>query len=353
MTLNDLLLRTGEWLRGVGPEADIVVSTRIRLARNLADYPFPNRASPLQRGEIESLLRERIQQLDPVWQFTYFAVHKLPELDRQFLVERQLISREHANANGHRGVAIGETEAAAIMVNEEDHLRLQVIRSGFQLDEAWQEMDRLDDALGERVCYAFSDEFGYLTACPTNVGTGMRASVLLHLPALGLTKQLEKVFRALQKMNLVVRGLYGEGTRASGDFYQISNQVTLGRSEQDILQAIRETVPAIVEYERQARRALLREMRSVMQDRIHRALGTLRSAVMMSSEETLDLLSNVRLGVALQLIDDLSLQRVNELLLHTQPAHLQKLHGEEMESEQRNLARARYLREQLRDVQLN
>jgi protein arginine kinase len=168
-----------------------------------------------------------------------------------------------------------------------------------------------------------------------------------------LAKQLEKVFRALQKMNLVVRGLYGEGTRASGDFYQISNQVTLGRSEEEILRAIAETVPAIVSYERQAREVLMRDMRSALQDRIHRSLGTLRSARMMSSEETLDLLSNVRLGVTLQLIDDLTIQRVNELLLQTQPAHLQKIHGEEMDGEQRNIVRARYLREQLRHVQLN
>ncbi|MCS7015128.1 MAG: protein arginine kinase [Gemmatales bacterium] len=353
MTLDDLLQGTGEWLRGEGPEVDVVVSTRIRLARNLADFPFPNRASALQRGEIESLLRERILQLADSWQFCYFALHRLPELDRQFLVERQLISREHAHANGQRGVAIGKGEASSIMVNEEDHLRLQVIRSGFQLDDAWHEINRLDDALSERVCYAFSEEFGFLTACPTNVGTGMRASVLLHLPALTLAKQLEKFFRALQKMNLVVRGLYGEGTRASGDFYQISNQVTLGRSEDEILRAIRETVPAIVDYERHAREVLVREMRSALQDRIHRSLGTLRSARMMTSEETLDLLSNVRLGVALQLLDDLTVPRINELLLQTQPAHLQKLVGEEMDTDQQNIVRARYLREQLRHVQLN
>lgn len=180
MTINDMLQKTGEWLRGEGPEADIVVSTRVRLARNLADFPFPNRASHLQRGEIETLLRNRIQDLGDSWRLTYFAVHKLAELDRQFLVERQLISREHANANGQRGVAISDNESCSIMVNEEDHLRLQVIRSGFQLEEAWHEIDRLDDALSERVCFAFSDEFGYLTACPTNVGTGMRASVLLQ-----------------------------------------------------------------------------------------------------------------------------------------------------------------------------
>ena len=180
----------------------------------------------------------------------------LSTLDRQFLVERQLISRELAAADGPRGVALGPQETVSLMVNEEDHLRLQVMRSGFTLDEAWQEIDRVDDLLEQRVTYAFSEEFGYLTACPTNVGTGMRASVMLHLPALEHTKQIEKVFRALQKINLAVRGLYGEGSRASGHFYQISNQVTLGKSETGILNEIHGVIPQIITYERQARHEL-------------------------------------------------------------------------------------------------
>ena len=186
------------------------------------------------------------------------------------------------------------------MVNEEDHLRLQVMRSGFALDEAWQEIDRVDDLLEQRVSYAFSEEFGYLTACPTNVGTGMRASVMLHLPALEHTKQIEKVFRALQKINLAVRGLYGEGSRASGHFYQISNQVTLGKSETSILNEIHGVIPQIITYERQARQAWLRDNRQGLQDKISRAYGTLCSATMMTSEETMELLSYVRLGINLR-----------------------------------------------------
>jgi len=236
------------------------------------------------------------------------------------------------------------------MVNEEDHLRLQVMRSGFALDEAWQYIDKVDDLLEQRVSYAFSEEFGYLTACPTNVGTGMRSSVMLHLPALVLTKQIEKVFRALQKINLAVRGLYGEGSRASGDFYQISNQVTLGKSETQILNEIREVIPQIITYERQARAALLRESRQALQDRVSRALGTLCSATMMTSEETMDLLSSVRLGVNLQLLDDITILTVNELFIHTQPAHLQKLMGSLLDGEERNAARARYLRTRLREA---
>jgi protein arginine kinase len=348
MNLDDLAHSSGEWLRGAGPESDIVVSSRIRLARNLADFPFTNRASPLQKGEIEHLLREQLGRIEGPGPLRYFPIHNLKQLDRQLLVERQLISREHAGGDGQRGVAIAPHETRSIMINEEDHLRLQVIRSGFALEEAWEDIDRLDDQVEQRVNYAFTEEFGYLTACPTNVGTGMRASVLLHLPALQLTKELEKVFRALQKINLAVRGLYGEGTRASGDYYQISNQVTLGKSEVDILKEIREVIPTILHYEREARKKLVRDSRAVIQDKVARAYGTLRSATMMTSEETMDLLSSVRLGVSLSLIEDLTIPVINELFLQTQPAHLQKLQGEELDSEARNVARAEYLRQKLR-----
>src|SRR5947209_20004266 len=235
MNLDNLTHTSGEWLRGTGSESDIVISSRIRLARNLAAFPFSNRASAHQKADMEALLRDRIGKLEVQPRLSYVGLSGLAPLDRQFLVERQLISREIAAAEGPRGVAFDERETTSLMINEEDQIRLQVMRSGFCLDEAWQDIDRLDDLLEQKLTYAFSEEFGYLTACPTNVGTGMRASVMLHLPALGWTKQIEKVFRALQKINLAVRGLYGEGSRASGDFYQISNQVTLGKSESQIL----------------------------------------------------------------------------------------------------------------------
>src|SRR5436190_2011289 len=297
MNLDNLSHTSGEWLRGTGPESDIVISSRIRLARNLAAFPFTNRASGHQKGEIEALLRDRIGKLDVDPKLSYLNVPGLSPLDRQFLVERQLISRELASSEGPRGVALAPHETVSLMVNEEDHLRLQVMRSGFALDEAWQDIDRVDDLLEQRVSYAFSEDFGYLTACPTNVGTGMRSSVMLHLPALVLTKQIEKVFRALQKINLAVRGLYGEGSRASGDFYQISNQVTLGKSETTILGEIREVIPQIINYERQARNTLVKETRRELQDRVSRHYGTLCSATMMTAEEAMDLLSSVRLGI--------------------------------------------------------
>jgi protein arginine kinase len=349
MNLDNLTHTSGEWLRGTGPESDIVISTRVRLARNLAAFPFTNRSSAHQKAEIETLLRDRISKLELDPALNYVNVPALSILDRQFLVERQLISRELASAEGPRGVALVPQETVSLMVNEEDHLRLQVMRSGLTLDEAWQNIDKVDDLLEQRVNYAFSDEFGYLTACPTNVGTGMRASVMLHLPALVLTKQIEKVFRALQKINLAVRGLYGEGSRASGDFYQISNQVTLGKAETAILGEIREVIPQIISYEREARKALVRDSRQALQDRVARAFGTLCSATMMTSEETMDLLSSVRLGINLGLLEDISIPVVNELFIHTQPAHLQKLMGSSLDGEERNSARARYLRTRLRE----
>jgi protein arginine kinase len=349
MNLDSLCQTSGEWLRGTGPESDIVVSSRVRLARNLAAFPFTNRASNHQKGEIEALLRERISRLDIEPGLHYLNLPALSTLDRQLLVERQLISRELAASDGPRGVALAPPENISLMVNEEDHLRMQVMRSGFALDEAWQEIDKVDDLLEQRVSYAFSEEFGYLTACPTNVGTGMRASVMLHLPALVLTKQIEKVFRALQKINLAVRGLYGEGSRASGDFYQISNQVTLGKSETTILNEIREVIPQIIAYERQARQTLVKESKQLLHDRVSRAYGTLGSATMMTSEETMDLLSSVRLGINLGLLEGVTVPKINELFIHTQPAHLQKLMGAPLDGEERNAARARYLRAKLRE----
>jgi protein arginine kinase len=350
MNLDSLTQHSGEWLRANGPESDIVISSRIRLARNLSSFPFTNRSSAHQKAEIEQYLKGRLDRLDFTPRLDYISLPGLSALDRQLLVERQLISRELANSEGPRGVAVAPNEIISVMVNEEDHIRLQVIRSGFALDEAWQDADRLDDRLEERVPYAFNEDLGYLTACPTNVGTGLRASVMLHLPALVLTKQIEKVFRALQKINLAVRGLYGEGSRASGDFYQISNQVTLGKSESTIIQDIRGVIPDIIKYERDSRQALTRDNQGLLRDKVSRAKGTLKHATIMTSEETMDHLSNVRLGINLGLIDDINIHEVNELFIHTQPAHLQKLLGKQLDSEERNSERARFLRNRLREI---
>jgi protein arginine kinase len=339
---------SGEWLRGAGPEADIVVSSRIRLARNLASYPFITRASPADRTEIERVLRETIYAAGlPADLVTYLEVGRLEALDRQFLVERQLISRELADGDGPRGAAVDRQERLSLMVNEEDHLRIQAMRSGLDLTGVWDLVRQTDDLLGQRVTFAFNERLGYLTACPTNVGTGMRVSVMLHLPALVITRQIEKVFRSLQKISLAVRGLYGEGSQAMGDFYQISNQITLGRSEDDLVKQVGDIIPVIIDYERKARQFLVKESRENLHDRVSRAFGILRTAQTISSEETMHLLSSVRMGVNLGLIEGPPIARLNELFLHTQPAHLQKLHGGELSSADRNIERARHLRRSL------
>lgn len=347
MELNDLTTMSGEWLRGTGPEADIVMSSRIRLARNLAQYPFLNRADDSVRAEIEKILRKQVSQLGLQGQLLYVDVNTLEGLDRQFLVERQLISRELAESHGSRGVGITKQENVSLMVNEEDHLRIQVLRSGLDLDACWEEITHIDDLLEQHITYAFSEQLGYLTACPTNVGTGIRVSVLLHLPALVITKEIQKVFQALQKINLAVRGLYGEGSQAMGDFYQISNQVTLGKSEQQLLKNLKDVIPNIIAYERKVRQALIKENRQRLHDQVSRAYGILKTAQTISSEETMHLLSSVRMGVNMGLIDDLPIPTVNELFIHTQPAHLQKLRKATLESAERNAARASYLRQKL------
>jgi len=345
--LDDLANTSGEWLRGSGPEADIVISSRIRLARNVADFPFISRASPQDREQIEQRVREALQGVEHSGELLYLDVEQLGEVDRQFLVERHLISREHAEGEGSRAVAIDSRETFSVMVNEEDHLRIQVMHSGLDLEGVWEQINRIDDAIEEKVTYAYDERLGYLTACPTNVGTGMRVSVMLHLPALVLTRQIEKVFRSLHKINLAVRGLHGEGSQAMGDFYQISNQVTLGRSEPELIQQVREVVPVIIDYERQAREFLVRESHQNLHDRVSRAYGILRNARTISSEETLHLLSSVRMGVNLGLIRGLGIPAINELFIRTQPAHLQKLTGGELSRTDRDIERARYLRRYL------
>ena len=347
MDLNELTQTSGEWLRGLGPEADIVISSRIRLARNLADFPFISRATPQDRVQIERSLRDAILAANSSGDLLYVAVDELEGVDRQFLVERHLISREHAESQGRRAVAIDRTERFSLMINEEDHLRIQVLQSGFNLDSVWEQINNIDDGIEERVTYAFQERLGYLTACPTNVGTGLRVSVMLHLPALVITRQIEKVFRSLQKISLAVRGLYGEGSQATGDFYQISNQITLGRSEQELVQQVRDIVPVIIDYERQARQFLIKESHENLHDRVSRAYGILRTAQTISSEETMHLLSSVRMGVNLGLIQDLRIADINDLFIRTQPAHLQKLTGNELASTDRNIERARYLRHHL------
>ena len=345
--LDELANRSPEWLRGTGPQSEIVISSRIRLARNLADFPFIRRCTEADRQAVEKAFREAAAAVPDFADLSFLNVADVTVLDRQFLVERQLISRELADAAGARGVYFDKQETCGFMINEEDHLRMQVMHSGLDMDSAWQQINRMDDLLSSKLNYAFHEKLGYLTACPTNVGTGMRVSVMLHLPALVITQQIEKVFRSLQKMGLAVRGLYGEGSQAMGDFYQISNQVTLGRGEEELVKQVGEVIPVMIDYERQARAFLVKESKKDLHDRVSRAYGILCTAQTISSEETLHLLSSVRLGVYLGLIQELEMPTINKLFIHTQPAHLQKLRGAELPSADRNVERAMYLQRHL------
>ena len=348
MNLDELIGQSGEWLRGSGPESDIVISSRVRLARNLQRFPFLTRANEEQRGEIHESIRRALSSLGLAENgHCYVDLAETNDLTSRFLLERHLISRELANGSGGRGVLFNKSEMLAVMVNEEDHLRIQAIRAGFEVDAAYAEIKAIDDRLDEQLQFAYNNEFGYLTACPTNVGTGMRASVMLHLPALVFTKQIDKVFASVTKINLAVRGFYGEGTQASGDFYQISNQVTLGIGEMQILELLDRVVPKIVTYEREVRDHLVAKDRLSLEDRIWRAFGILKAARSISSEETMDLLSSVRLGVNLGLLENVDISTVNELFILTQPAHLQRLKKRDLSPAERDATRAEFIRHQL------
>ena len=347
-SLDDVARQAGEWLRGVGPLHEIVISTRIRLARNLHDYVFLTRADADTRGEIAETIQAAIRKSESLKGLLHLDLEKLDEIDRSLLVERHLISRQHAESSGARRVAFDAHEVSALMVNEEDHLRMQVMRSGFQLNEAWEQISAIDDALEAHLEFAFHQKYGYLTACPTNVGTGVRVSVMLHLPALRLTNEIEKVAQAAKDMKLAVRGLHGEGTEALGDFFQISNQITLGRSEAEIIDDFRDVViPKIVEYEGAARQSLLRNRLHALDDKIWRALGALQNARLISSNEAMQYLSHLRMGLHVGRVKTINLQTLNELFLQMQPAHLQKLQGERLNGEQRSVARAALIRSRL------
>ncbi|MCC6970769.1 MAG: protein arginine kinase [Phycisphaerales bacterium] len=367
-----------EWLRSAGASSDVVMSSRVRLARNLAGWRFGHKAGHGDRQKVLEICRDRIAAagLSSVGapaspaptapstppQVMWIDLRESPPIERQLLVERHLISKQHSKGKplpdlkagdvettDPRGVAIAlPDERLSIMVNEEDHLRIQAVRGGLALAEAWADADRADDLLESRLDFAYSPRFGYLTCCPTNVGTGVRMSLMLHLPGLKLTGEIEKVKRAAGDMNLAVRGFYGEGSEAAGDFYQISNQTTLGKGEQSILNDLAgEIIPKIVEYERLARRNLLAKRGAALEDQVYRALGLLTHARLLTAEESMQMLSHVRLGVVMGLVSDADLASVNALMLLTQPAHLQRVMGTELDQEQRRNARAQLIRRRL------
>jgi protein arginine kinase len=319
----------------------------VRLARNLERFNFPARLEGAARLECAAPLRERILASKAIAADGYFLLDERPPIERRFLVERHLISREHEDGGPGRAVAVGADEILSIMILEEDHLRLQILKSGLQPVETGRIASSVDDLLDQHLEFAFHPQLGYLTSCPTNVGTGLRVSVMLHLPALVLTRHITKCFQAMAKIGLNVRGLYGEGTEATGDFYQISNQSTLGKTEDSIVRDLAAVVPEVLKYERNARRTLLTRDRRRIEDRVWRAYAMLRHGRILSSEEAMTLLSALRLGVHTGILGGIDPALVNQLFIFSQPAHLQIRAGREIAPAERDVLRADFVREHL------
>jgi protein arginine kinase len=353
MTIDLTLLPDGgvSWLDASGAHADIVLSTRIRLARNVEGYAFTARARDGERLRVLGQVRDAVQASPSLADSLLFRVDELAPTDRLLLHERHLVSKELAGLDAQHPVRTGAAVflggGSGVMVNEEDHLRLQALRSGFALRDAFAAVERMDQEIGSRVPFSFHPEFGFLTACPTNTGTGMRASVLIHLPGLVLTKEIGKVLAGLQSMGLTYRGLYGEGSEVVGNFFQISNQTTLGRSEEELLDHLIRVVRHVIEREEEARRVLLRDAGFIIEDKLWRAYGTLRYARSLTFDEAMNYLSGVRLAVGLKLIAGLSVYTLNKLLIFSQAAHLAYAEGRSLTESEANLTRARYVREAL------
>jgi len=347
MKVDNLLKQTSEWLKGTGAHSDIVISSRIRLARNLNKFPFSHWGSKKHRLQSQNLLKDAINKSSYLKKSTFIEMQKLNDLDKRFLVERHLMSRELATKEDSKALIFDDKEMIAIMINEEDHLRMQVMQSGFNLTEAWRIANSIDNELSKTLQYAYSSQLGYLTACPTNIGTGLRASVMLHLPALVMTKQIGRVLSAVSKLGIAIRGFYGEGTEAQGNFFQLSNQVTLGRSEDDLIDNIERIINQIISRERSARKLLYLNNREALNDKVWRAYGTLKSAYIITSAETIDLLSIIRLGVDLEIITDINRKLVNELFILTQPAHLQKIESRVLNTSDRDIKRAMLIRKKI------
>jgi len=343
-----MVRKPGSWLNGTGPHSDKVLSTRLRLARNLRSIPFPGRARPEQLSQVLPSVVAASKKSAIFSDELVLRSAEMTKDDKQFLVERHLISHDFAEDSKVGALIIGTDESCSIMVNEEDHLRIQVLCSGLQLGGALKTADKIDEELDASLEYAFSDELGYLTSCPTNVGTGMRASVLIHFPSLVLTRQITKVLQGITQVGLAVRGFYGEGSEIMGNFFQISNQTTLGLTEKETLASLERVTNQIMEYETKAMEVLLKDARSQIEDKVWRAYGTLKYCRILTSRELISLVSAVRFGVSLGLTGLCDIATVNELLILTQPAHIQKLAGREMTSAERNVMRAEMVHERLR-----
>lgn len=350
MSLGEIINRpVSEWMKGSGPDRDVVLGSRIRLARNIAGVPFPAVASDEQLQHVMELARQAMErsQVLKTSGLQFVPMASVSPLERQILVERHLISPQHTKGVKHKAVLLRDDEVVSVMVNEEDHIRIQVLMPGQQLTLALEVADRVDQALEAHLPYAFSETRGFLTACPTNVGTGLRASLMVHLPALAMTEQINRIISAVGKFGLVVRGLYGEGTQALGNIFQFSNQVTLGHAEGEIVHHLINVTRQVIDQEREARQTILKRNQTGLEDRVLRAYGILAHARLLSSHEAMQLLSDVRLGIDLGLIPGVKPEILQELLVLIRPAHLQNRVGRELAAQERDQLRATMVRERI------
>ncbi|MBS4016228.1 MAG: protein arginine kinase [Candidatus Latescibacteria bacterium] len=349
------------WLDNKTADSSIVLSSRVRYARNLSGYPFPNRASQSELQQVFEMINQAIHDQKNLRSILSesapVSIDKLTELQAEFLLERHLISPDFVQKSASRknlkstkevrvrGVFINVGETISVMINEEDHLRMQVIMPGFNFKQGFEQLNQLDNNLESMLCYAYSPRYGYLTACPSNIGTGLRASVLIHLPALVLTREIEKVLRAVWQIHFMVRGLYGEGTETKGYFFQVSNTLSLGQSEDEIIEGIEKITQELIAYEEKSRDYLLTNMKSEIEDKIFRAYALLNSARLLTSEEALNLLATVRLGVATQIIRETSLNTLNKIMILLRPANLQIFYNQKMTPGERDEKRASLIRQ--------
>jgi len=345
----ELVKKPAAWLTGEGNNSEIVLSSRVRLARNISNTPFPSVAQSEVRERVISFVQKAIQKSSLLRSGQTYTSSELPRLDKDFLIERHLVSPEFMREGDTKALYIGEGERISLMINEEDHLRIQTLKSGLEIKGAFELADRVDTELSDTLEFDFDPDFGYLTSCPTNVGTGMRASVLIHLPGLVLTKEIENVISQVTKLSLTVRGFYGEGSDVLGNLFQISNQTTLGKSEEDLIESLDKVTKQIIEYENNSRNTLYREAKEQIEDKIWRALGILQNARVITSSEVTNLLSAIRLGLGMGTITEIPLSLINQILLISFPAHLQKYFNKEMETNERDILRAELIRKKLRD----
>jgi len=351
MKLSRIIANTGEWLSGDGPYRQIVVSSRVRLARNLKNKPFPGWAKKAERIEVLKAVKSAVEHLPEMGDAFSENLEALSPLEKQVLVERHLISREHAAKGIGSAVVMNGLQTLSFMINEEDHLRMQAICCGLQLDKVFAMINQADSELEPLLDFAFHEKLGYLTACPTNVGTGMRASAMLHLPALVMSDQMNKIINSVNKIGLAVRGLHGEGSEAMGNLFQVSNQTTLGEAEEQIIERLNKVILTVIEHEQNARALLLQRKPVTLLDQIGRAYGVLCHAHSVSSKEALNLLSVIKLGIDLGLFPEPHRFPVDELFIETQPAHLQKgVQVQKMTAEERDTLRAALIRAKLKNV---